>query len=131
MRVSASAGTLAPALAVDGRNDTRWGSGQPQHPGQEFRIVFDSPQAIRCVWYDISKWRSDYPRLLEIDAKLADGTKKQLLTTEQYLGIRYLSGGQDVDYFCFDSTTVSELSLIQQGADPVFDWSIAELKFFK
>lgn len=129
--VSASDGTLAPALAMDGKLDTRWGSGQPQHPGQEFEIKFGSPKPLRCIRYDIANWRSDYPRLLEIDAKLEDGSSRQLLSADQYLAVRYLADGDEVNDFCFDSVRINELSLIQRGSHPLFDWSIAELQFLK
>ena len=130
-KASASIGTLAPSLAIDGQDDTRWGSGQPQRPGQEFRIVFDHPTSIRCVRYELATWRSDYPRLLEIDATLVDGSKKQLLSTDGYLGVRYIDSENEENDVCFDPTNIKELSLIQQGSHPVFDWSIAERQFFR
>jgi hypothetical protein len=118
-------------LAIDGDDDTRWGSGQPQHPGQEFDVRFDSPKTMRCIRYQISKWRSDYPRLLEIDAKLADGSTKQLISTDQYLAIRYVADGESSNDFCFEPASIKELSLHQLGSHPVFDWSIAELQFLQ
>ncbi len=71
------------------------------------------------------------PRLLEIVGKSADGSTKELLTTEQYLAVRYLVDGQVINDFCFDKIELKSITLRQLGLHLVYDWSIAELKFLE
>jgi hypothetical protein len=118
--------------AVDGNINTRWGSGTHQVPGMKFTAHFNSPRAIRAIEYDLGSWTTDFPRLLSIECLTSENSVKKLIDTETMRATRFfleLQGEESVLYFA--PLQCKELTFEQRGSDPIFDWSIAELKFFE
>jgi hypothetical protein len=116
--------------AVDGSSHTRWGSGEPQHPGMVFEVLFKENQRLRAIEYDLGEWIHDYPRGLEVDLLLPNGSVKPVLSEAEFEGIRiFLQDNRSVP-IVFPSQEVRGVRLIQTGRHPVVDWSIAELRFF-
>ncbi len=117
--------------AVDGDPNTRWGSAHPQRPDMEFRVLL--PHLVRAdgIRYSFGKWPHDYPRGLEVELILVDGSRKRVLDNDDYQAIRFLVPDQPDFELFFDETEIKGFILKQQGSDWMFDWSIAEIGLIK
>jgi len=115
-------------LAADENTGTRWGSGEPQKPGMEFRIEFKEPQNIRGLQLDMSNWETDFPRGLKIEAELGNGERRMLLDSKDYLAALYYLNHNPVFSLMFSEVNAKQVIFTETESDPVFDWSIAELR---
>ncbi len=116
--------------ALDGSVTTRWGSGEPQRPGQSFEITLAAPTVLQAVRYELGAWEHDYPRGLELDLQRLDGSWERVLTPQEYEGIRYLINEHTSFLLRFEPREVRAVRLLQTGRDGRMDWSIAELELF-
>lgn len=116
--------------AVDGSSHTRWGSGEPQHPGMTFEILFKEKQRLAEIEYDLGEWSHDYPRGLEIQLLESGGSTFTVISNQEFQSIRYFMQENTVFPISFPEREVVGVRLIQNGSHPVVDWSIAELRFF-
>ena len=126
--VTATSRTGEVARAFDGDLRTRWGSGEPQRPGMEFSVRFAAPRALRGLRYDLGTFESDAPRVLDVIAELPDGTERHLVDRGDAAALRFYA---EPVQLTFEPLTVVAVTFRQLGRDPVFDWSIAELEFFR
>jgi hypothetical protein len=115
-------------LVLDGDLRTRWGSGEPQKAGMFFSVEFSSPVALRGLRYHLGAFKSDYPRILDVDLVLTSGEELPILDKDDSVALRYYSGPISLT---FDRALVRGVKFTQLGRDRVFDWSIAELQFFE
>jgi hypothetical protein len=123
--------TEAAREAIDDNLTSRWGSAAPQTPHMQFTITLQTPQIVTGLWYELGAFKSDFPRGLQIERELPDGTSEMILTPAQYDAIRYTLNDPSVFFFPVPATPTKAIRLQQTGADPVFDWSIAELKLLR
>jgi hypothetical protein len=130
LKVEASGAQSAEA-ALDGDTATRWGTGAPQTPGQEFRIYLRSPENISEIEYDFGSWRNDLAKSLSIHGELPDGSTRELLSSADFRGLRYLGWGEHRVTVRFPPVALTSVTLRQHGRDPVVDWSIAEVRLYK
>lgn len=116
--------------AVDGDLATRWATHAPQKPGEWFEIAL--PEARRLCWLEVSvgDFVSDYPRALGLRLETQDGTWQTLADPERApaLHVWLESGRLDVN---LAGRFARRLRLELEGADEVFDWSIAELRLWE
>lgn len=127
--VSASNGSF-PEAAVDGDLATRWGTGAPQMPGQEFTVTLSSDTTVNELQYDFGSWRNDLAKSLSIQGELPDGSTRELLSAADFRGLRYLGWGERRLTVRFPPVVLKRVTLRQLGRDPVVDWSIAELRLY-
>ncbi len=118
-------------FGVDEDTGTRWGSGRPQAPGMEYVLDFQEEKTLRGLQLDFDGWDSDFARGLKIEAVNRNGERKILLSPEQYVTVLYYLNHEPRLAMSFEPLPVKELILTQTEADPVFDWSIAELTAFE
>jgi hypothetical protein len=130
LRASGS-GTQSPDAALDGDLATRWGTGAPQSPGQEFTIIFNPVTRVSEIQYDCGRWRNDLAKSLVIQGELIDGTVQELLSAADFRGSRYLGWGEHRLTVRFPQVALRRLMLRQLGGDPIVDWSIAELRLYR
>lgn|GEM_PF-748622 len=123
-------GLQQPAGAFDGDVATRWGTGRPQTPGQKFTLFLGRPVLLDGLRQSFGVWRSDLAKAMSIEATLADGTTKTLLSPVEYRGIRHLGFGEGSFDIRFDPVEIRSLTFMNLGSDPMLDWSIAELNLF-
>jgi len=123
-------GPQQPWGAVDDSSHTRWGSGRPQAHGMSFEVLFKTPHVLRAIEYDLGDWVHDYPRGLEIQLVLQDGSRETVLTEEEYRGIQLFLRDRISAPIVFPAREVTGVVLKQTGKHPIVDWSIAELHFF-
>jgi len=100
---------------------TRWGSGRPQSPDMFVQIKFPSPITFSAISLEQGLWSHDIPRKLSITLAERD---KECLLFDSVLKNRLLN-----TFNLFSKplqTSVITLRLL--GTDPVFDWSIAEVR---
>ena len=71
-KVSADEGADSAPLAVDGKNDTRYSTGIPQHPGEWYQIELPRDALVAGVTLDCGN-ASDYPRGYQVETSL-DGS---------------------------------------------------------
>lgn len=130
-RIVATYSPQLAGLALDGNLESRWASAHPQVSGMEFSVSFGTAQILRGFEYDLGEWAHDFPRALSIDFELASGEMHTLLKSEDYQAVRYFTQYEGKVRFVFPPTGVKKVVLRQTGSHPVFDWSIAELRFFR
>lgn len=115
--------------AIDERFDTRWGTGEPQKPGQYLSVTFMDPMPLVGISYNFAPWPQDYPRGLEIYGEDPQGKRFPILPGSEYPGA--FSVGIDGELsLSFSEVTVKRVLFAQIGSHPIFDWSVGELEFF-
>lgn len=114
--------------AIDGDINTRWGSGEPQHPGTEFVVELKQPQKLVAIDYVLAGWWTDYPRKLELDLQSPNGERISVLDESIVRTVLYALDAENDFSIVFPPQLVSKVILRQMGRDPKFDWSIAELR---
>ncbi len=129
-----ASGKLDPRTAVDAELGTRWGTAEHQTPGQFLRVAFREPIPLRGIEYLMEEWSHDYPRGLEVDLELADGSTDVVLDPVHFRGVQYFLHDEATWHVFFPATsldkTVRAVTLRQTGSHPVLDWSVAEVRFF-
>ncbi|NLF25023.1 MAG: hypothetical protein GX589_05115 [Deltaproteobacteria bacterium] len=117
--------------ALDGRPDTRWGSGHPQSKDMQFVVSLKEPRRLRALRYELGDWRHDYPRGFEIELELPGGERRLLLSEEQYQSMLYYGRAGAEMMLLFEPVSVERIILKQRGEHPILDWSIAEIELFE
>ena len=113
---------------IDGDAGSRWGSGSPQARGMYLEVAFVQPQRVSNIVIDQGFWPQDAAKSMLIEAEDASGGRCVLFEgpVAEYLAD---SGGKlQVN---FPARNVKSLRFIQQGSDPIFDWSVAELSLYE
>ncbi|MCB0352304.1 MAG: glycosyltransferase family 39 protein [Bdellovibrionales bacterium] len=132
LKVSASSRFEMIDAITDGDEKSRWGSGEPQHPGMFVRVTFAEPLPIHFLRYSLGGWTHDYPRALKVSAHAPDSPEDVSILSEQdFLALRYLDDSGPWTIYFPENRTFEEVVLIQTGSDSFFDWSIAELSFYE
>ncbi|RMG41382.1 MAG: hypothetical protein D6719_08710 [Candidatus Dadabacteria bacterium] len=126
--VSASNEKMNPELAVDGDLSTRWGSAMPQRPGMNFKIDLKPGTIVNGLVYDLGRWSHDFPRMLRVEVVGEDGRSLTVLDPEGYRAIQYFMEGSPRFRIIFKREKIKTVIFYQDGRDPVFDWSIAEVR---
>ena len=119
---------LSPSLAIDGSDETRWGTGEPQRLGQELSIDFQEPLALSGITIRNGRWREDYPRSLSVQVVLSSGDIIEVLSGRESEGVHFLNPRSDFT-LRFEQRSVVGVRLVQIGSHDVFDWSVAEVEF--
>jgi hypothetical protein len=124
--------------AGDGNANTRWATKRPQSPGDYFEVEFDRPLEIIKVVLSIQGTPSDFPRGLRLELVNEQGESRVVFDRADWLGpVKWSPSGYP--YFGPQSEVIIELpsthevrklKFTQLAADPVYDWSIGELKVF-
>ncbi len=127
---SSSNTSMDPGLAVDQNLESRWGTGEPQHPGQEFRITFNEPRQVNAIAFDFGKWPHDFPRGLQIEFGRTDGTVEVFLPSANWEAVRYYNEHDSRFLFSFPQKQLTFVRFVQTGEDSVFDWSLAEVQAY-
>ena len=112
---------------IDRDIGTRWGSGTPQRPGMTLGFRFPQPVTVSEIELMYGFFKTDAPRDLVIEGVDSSGNSCQLFDSAgarlwEELGARWPIFIKPIE--------VSELKLVQLGKDPVFDWSLSELKLY-
>lgn len=133
---SSNVNSLEAKKALDGDLDSRWTSRKPQEPGQYFQIDLKTVQLVKGCTLLLGKSIKDYPRSLRLFYSLDGSSWKELKTTVNsglyWTGETLLilnKNGEKTDY-CFSPVYLRYLRLVQEGKDPVYWWSIHELRLF-
>ncbi len=129
MRAASNLDTaLSPNFAIDGREDTRWGTGEPQRAGQVLLINFVDARTIDGITIRNGRWREDYPRSLSVQVVLGSGEVVEVLSGRESEGVHFLHPRSDFTVR-FEPQSVVGVRLVQNGSHDVFDWSVAEVEF--
>jgi F5/8 type C domain len=131
--LAASANQEKAALMTDGDLETRWELGRGQEPGDRVAVDLGVPRIVRGVELALGRYTADYPRALLIETS-ADG----LIWQKAWQG---RGGGPTLTAAVFHPTVVPVtfpvgaqearyVRLTQLASDPVFYWSIAELRVY-
>jgi hypothetical protein len=124
--VTASHNQIMVKGLYDGDESTRWGSAHPQMPSMYLKVSFEKPTVVAGLRYEVGEWRFDYPRRLRITALGEDGVIREILSPRRYEAISFVADRNML--LSFPPIRVKELRFEQEGSDPIFDWSIAELE---
>ena len=130
MEVEASVKNEQAQFAIDGDLKTRWGSGEPQKPLMRFMVTFKEPQRLQGLWYAFADWKHDFPRELRIEIEAPNGERKVLVEPKNYMAVKYLLKNEELQ-IRFPPFLTKRVYFVQEGFDSFFDWSIAELYFYK
>ena len=115
----------------DKKRDTRWGSGEAQNPEMFISIEFSKPSLVSGIEYDLGSFPHDYPRGFEIEIHGENGKVKTVLKNDDYDALRYYVADTGLFSTRWKPRKAKKLILKQSKSDPVFDWSIAELRVVK
>lgn len=127
IKVSASSRPDWAPKILDGDLGSRWGSGSPQRPGMTINLQFPKPVRLSEVELLYGFFKTDAPRDLAVVGVDSKGESCQLFDSA---GARLW---EDLGYrwpIYFRPAELSELKLVQLGSDPVFDWSLSEMKLY-
>lgn len=122
---------------ADQKVGTRWGSGVHQQPGMEIDVTLGGPIALGKIELDHGFFGSDEPRELMVEAVLDN--KRSCLVFDSY-GTKLAEDENPFEldekpqiwpiYVDYSGARVTQLKLHQMGYDPIFDWSLAELRLY-
>jgi hypothetical protein len=119
---------------VDGRPETRWSTGRPQQPGDWLQVDLPAPAALVGVDLDLGGFATDYPRGTAVEVAREDGTwvrvpaEPALLGPLVWAGTHVLRDGVERVALRFPPVRARAVRIVQTAGDPVFDWSVAELR---
>ena len=118
------------ARAIDGDRLTRWDTG-PQRDGLELTIDLGVQRAAGAVVLDLGPSPLDYPRILSIDLSMDGVEWSEVWRGETWPKV--LSGvmrsPRDIPLeFPLGGRAARFIRLRQHGEDPVYFWSVAELR---
>jgi hypothetical protein len=131
--VTASANNERVALMTDGDLTTRWDLGRAQQPGDRIAVDLGAAKTLRGIELSLGRFTADYPRQILVETS-GDGAVWQqawsgggggpALTAAVFhptiVPVTFPLGGRRARY----------VRLTQLAADPVFYWSIAELRVY-
>lgn len=119
------------SLAFDGNLSTRWGSKTHQVSQMVFNAEFSPGTELKGIKISLGDFKSDYPRSLSIEIMNEKGSWAEVLPVDEYMLLRDMLIKNGEITFYFPRQSVKEVRLVQQGFDPIFDWSIAEIEGVK
>jgi len=131
LRAEATHNPEAAYKIADSDLETRWGSSGAQIPGMKVTLTLNEPELVRAIEIHLGRWGHDYPRSLRIDAELLDGTMIKVVSPRDYQSLLYLKEYRPVYRLKIDPLHIRSVHLTQLGADPVFDWSIAQVELYR
>jgi hypothetical protein len=121
--------------AIDGNNETRWGSSAPQVSDMFIVLGWSQPKEVLGISIDYGIWYTDAARGLVITCEI-DGKSRILLSSEDYPAVHYVQANlsrsslHPVKLRFNDHPQCQAIRLRQIGKDPIFDWSIAEINIY-
>jgi hypothetical protein len=129
--VSSDFNSAMATQAIDGSNQTRWGSGQHQIPGMQFVLTLKQPTILKGILYDLGNWPQDFPRALQIEFEKPNGERVLYFDSHGWESIRYLLEMRAAIPLYIKGEEVSKVIFTQTGKHAIFDWSIAEITLFR
>jgi hypothetical protein len=118
----------------DGRLDTAWSTNRPKSAGQFLLIEFKKPENVKKVSLLLEKFSLDYA--IDLDVLVSENG-----TNWKILGRGYSAGEfawnlvheprWPVQNITLEGYPIRYLKIINLRDDPVFFWSVAELKIYK
>lgn len=121
-------------LILDGDEETRWGSGQPQAPGMAIEIDFGKATLVSGLDLDYGAFLHDAATGLLISGMQEDGSWVELfkLGKANWYTRRRKDNGQAANYceFYLNPRQLLKLRLEQVGSHPIFDWSVANIEVY-
>lgn len=130
---TANVGERLLARITDGDIISRWEAGRGQRPGDSITIDVGSVRPLRGVEIDLGGYVADFPRRLRIDTSADGATWEERWTGSG--GAAALAGAL-LDarlmplFFEFDPRPARFIRMTQLSSDPIFYWTIAELKVY-
>ena len=133
MAMSASVGADLLPRMTDGNLISRWEAHRSQRPGDNLTIDLGTPRQVRGVELALGGYVTDFPRRLLIETS-SDRVRWEHAWSGSGGGPTLTGALLDPGVipltFQFAPRTARYIRLTQLGSDPVFYWSVAELKVF-
>jgi hypothetical protein len=121
------------ANATDRDLATRWDTGEPQQPGEEFRIDLGAAKPVGAIVLELGRSGGDFPRLLSIQIS-GDGASWEEAWKGPTSGRSLMAGMKypQVVPLAFPLTgrPARYIKLVQLGSARNEYWSIAELHIY-
>lgn len=128
---SANVGATSLHLMTDGDLVSRWAAGRHQRAGDSVTLDLGSARSVKGLELMIGAYVADFPRRLLIETSL-DGTTWQQAWSGPGSGATLIGALLDPRQlplsFAFGPTTTRYIRLTQTGSEPMYYWSIAEVK---
>jgi hypothetical protein len=134
--IASAAATVGSQLLprmTDGDLVSRWDGRRGQQPGDSLTLDLGSARQVRGVELDIGGYVADFPRTLQIETSVDGVTWEERWAGSG--GVAALAGAL-LDarvmplVFELEPRPARYIRMTQLGSDPVFYWTIAELKVF-
>ena len=127
------------AYAIDNNPKTRWATGGPQEEGDQVSFYFDRPVDVVKMVFAVGEAKADFPRGIKVIATTVDGNEIEQLNQLDWQGpvqwtakgLPYFGGQGDVTVELPVQIKVTGIKVIQTSSSNIFDWSIAEAKFYR
>lgn len=129
--VARASGSTPAKRALDRDDATRWGTGEPQRPGQMFEIELSRPVDLTGISYVFGQWASDKPAELQVEIEDERGQRIVVLSQRESPGAMHLVTREPQLTLRFEPIRARKVVLKQLGRHPVLDWSIAELLLYE
>lgn len=128
---SANVANYSLHVMMDGDLLTRWSAGRHQRAGDSVTVDLGSPQNVQGIEMWIGAYVADFPRELLIETSL-DGAVWQRAWAGPGSGPTLIAALLDARQlpltFAFGPATARYIRLTQTGTEPLYYWTIAELK---
>ena len=133
-KVTSNANPQEVEKAIDQDPATRWSSGKPQEPGIYYQIDLNTVRLVKGCTLSLGKSLDDYPRSLRFLYSLDGSSWQEIKGTAKselyWTGETLLKMTGEKTHYFFSPVYLRYLKLLQEGRDPVYYWSIHELKLF-
>jgi hypothetical protein len=137
-RVSSNCNDKESSKATDGDINTRWGSACPQRPDIWFMIDLGGFHKIGKLCFEFGQYGTDFPHGYRVEVS-EDGEKWKTVSDMPHAGGGlYWRGSHPVCFAngntltaAFPTIDARYVKIVQTGAHPIYDWSIAEVRVYE
>jgi len=126
-QAKASHGDSLAHFAIDGDDQTRWGSGLPRNPKMTFKINLPEPRRITAIRISMGQWCHDVADDLEIVAKNKRGRRFTVMSNRDYQALRFMYGEPCDFQIDLKPVRAKQIRINHMGVHPTLDWSLAEV----
>ncbi len=126
-------------LAIDGKPETKWGTGRAQRENDFYLLGFDKPTSLIKAVLKLPEGGADFPRGIRVEGSL-DGEKYWTIVDQPHwygplewndVGFPYFGLQSQVELDFPTEQVVQYLRFVQIGRDEIYDWSITEVELYR
>jgi hypothetical protein len=129
--IAAEANAAMVERMIDGDLSSRWHAGREQRPGDSMTVDLGTVRDVNGVEMTIGTYVTDFPRLLAISTSV-DGGQWSPAWDGRTGAVAFFAALEDplnvTLPFVFERRQARYLRFVQNGSDPVYYWTVVELR---